>query len=138
MNRRELLVLVGSAIAVAGPLHAQQKAPPVIGFLGAASPDWLAPYVAGFRQGLRETGYIEGQNLAIEYRFLRRATTSGCRHWPPNSSPAREAAGVKGLRLEILKAGTEVRSTLSLLISFNMSTRSSSATPSSTAGASRS
>jgi putative ABC transport system substrate-binding protein len=50
-------------------VHAQQKARSVIGFLGVASPGPYAPFVAAFRQGLSETGYVEGQNLAIEYRW---------------------------------------------------------------------
>src|SRR5437016_3121622 len=49
--------------------RAQQKATPVIGFLGSGLPRPFAPYVAAFRQGLSETAYIEGQNLAIEYRW---------------------------------------------------------------------
>jgi putative ABC transport system substrate-binding protein len=69
MNRRELMLLLGGAMTAAHALRAQQKAMPVIGFLGSASPGPLAPFVAAFRQGLSETGYVEGQNLTIEYRW---------------------------------------------------------------------
>ena len=69
MKRRELLVLLGGAMAVARPLLAQQKKVPVIGFLSSASPAPTAPYLAAFLQGLSETGYIEGQNVVIEYRW---------------------------------------------------------------------
>ena len=68
MRRRELMLL-GAAMTAAPALRAQQKAVPVIGYLGGASPGPFAPFVAAFRQGLRETGYVEGQNLAIEYRW---------------------------------------------------------------------
>src|SRR5260370_37732427 len=64
-------MLTGGAV-VLFPLavRAQQKAMPVIGFLGgSASPGSFAPLLAAFRQGLSETGYVEGQNLAIEYRL---------------------------------------------------------------------
>jgi putative tryptophan/tyrosine transport system substrate-binding protein len=65
MQRRELMLLLGGAMAAAPALHAQQKAIPVIGYLASTSP---GPYLAAYRQGLTEMGYIEGQNLAIEYR----------------------------------------------------------------------
>ena len=69
MNRRELMLLLGGAMAAAPPLRAQQKAMPVIGYLESGSPDGSAPLVAAFHRGLSETGYVEGQNLAIEYRW---------------------------------------------------------------------
>jgi putative ABC transport system substrate-binding protein len=69
MNRRELLALLGGEAIAARPVGAQQKAKPVIGFLGNASPGPFAPFVAAFHQGLSETGYVEGQNLATEYRW---------------------------------------------------------------------
>src|SRR5216683_990322 len=70
MTRRELMVLLGTAAALS-PLagRAQQKGVPVVGFLSGVSPGSYAPFVAAFRQGLSETGYVEGQNLAIEYRW---------------------------------------------------------------------
>jgi ABC-type uncharacterized transport system substrate-binding protein len=70
LNRRDLLIL-GAGTVIAWPLiaRAQQKAMPVIGFLGSASPGPNAPFTAAFRRGLHEAGYDEGQNLAIEYRW---------------------------------------------------------------------
>src|SRR5215471_10272777 len=69
MNRRELIFLMGAVVTAARALRAQQKAMPVIGFLGGTSPGPMAPFTAAFRQGLSETGYVEGQNVAIEYRW---------------------------------------------------------------------
>ena len=69
MKRRELMLLLGVAMIAAHALRAQQKAMPVIGFLSSVSPGPLAASMAEFRQGLSETGYVEGQNVAIEYRW---------------------------------------------------------------------
>jgi len=69
MKRREFLLLLGSAIASSRTACAQQKAVPVIGYLNGTAPDANAALLAAFRQGLSETGYVEGQNLAIEYRW---------------------------------------------------------------------
>ena len=69
MNRRELMLLLSAAMTTARVLRAQQKAIPVVGFLASVSPGPYAPYVAAFGQGLRETGWVEGQNVAIEYRW---------------------------------------------------------------------
>jgi ABC-type uncharacterized transport system substrate-binding protein len=69
MTRRQLVLLLAGAMTAARGVRAQQKAMPVIGYLSGASPGPSAPTVAAFRQGLSESGYVEGQNVAIEYHW---------------------------------------------------------------------
>jgi putative ABC transport system substrate-binding protein len=72
MHRRRFVALLGTAITAARTLRAQQKAMPVIGFLGGASPAQVASstaIMAAIRRGLSETGWAEGRNLTIEYRW---------------------------------------------------------------------
>ena len=70
MKRREFMSLLGSA-AVAWPLaaRAEQAGVPVVGFLDSRSLDALTDRLRAFRQGLKDTGYVEGENVAIQYRW---------------------------------------------------------------------
>jgi putative tryptophan/tyrosine transport system substrate-binding protein len=71
MHRRDFLGMIGATTLWAPwPLVAPaQQTMPVVGFLNGASPGGYSPYVAAFHRGLKENGFVEGQNVAIEYRW---------------------------------------------------------------------
>jgi putative ABC transport system substrate-binding protein len=102
MRRRELMLLLGGAMTAPRTLRAQQKAMPVIGWLSSVSPGPSAHFVAAFRQGLSEAGYVEGQNVAIEYRWAEGRD---------DRLPA-FAADLVGRKVDLIVAGGSLLSTL--------------------------
>jgi putative tryptophan/tyrosine transport system substrate-binding protein len=71
MRRREFLTIIGGASAWPLAARAQQPAVPVIGFMGLETADRYADRLGPFHQGLKETGFVEGQNVAVEYRWAQ-------------------------------------------------------------------
>jgi ABC-type uncharacterized transport system substrate-binding protein len=88
VSRRGFIAGLGSAVAWPLAVRAQHPAIPVVGFLHPASSDRFADRVRGFRQGLKDAGYIEGENVAIEYRWANNQLDR-CRRWRPNWSAGR-------------------------------------------------
>jgi putative tryptophan/tyrosine transport system substrate-binding protein len=96
MTRRELLLVAAGVLSTPRMLRAQQKAVPVIGYLGSTSAGPAAPVVSAFRQGLSEPGYVEGQNVTIEFRWAEG-------HY--DRFPAL-AADLAGRKVDIIAAGS--------------------------------
>ena len=97
MRRREFITLLGGSGAV-WPLaaRAQQATMPVVGFLGSDSPELFADRLRAFRRGLKDAGYIESENVVIEYRWAN----------GDNNRLAALAADLVGLRVNVLVSGT--------------------------------
>ena len=96
MRRRDILTVIGGAAALTLPLRAQPLSVPLIGYIGPESPEPFASRLKAFREGLSESGFTEGRNIAIEYRWAQ-ASTIDCPHsrriWPVGSLPSSSLQG---------------------------------------------
>jgi hypothetical protein len=84
MRRREFITLLGSTAVWPLAARAQQAAVPVVGVLSAEWPNLFSDRLRAFHDGLRETGYVEGRNLAIEYRWAE-GQKIDCQHAPASA-----------------------------------------------------
>jgi hypothetical protein len=95
IRRREFIAFLGGTAAWPLAARAQQQALPVVAFITNGSPDDSAPVAAAFRKGLNETGYVEGQNVTVEYHYLegpiRSPAGAGGRSGPPTGGRDRHA-----------------------------------------------
>ena len=96
MRRREFITLLGGTGVWPLAARAQQATMPVVGFLGSDSPELYADRLRAFRRGLKDAGYIESENVAIEYRWAN----------GDNNRLAALAAELVGLRVSVLVSGT--------------------------------
>ena len=87
IGRREFIVTLSGTAAWPLAARAQQVGLPVVGLLHASSPDNVSHLVAAFHKGLSETGFVEGRNVAIEFRWLM-TTPNDTQSWPPILSVA--------------------------------------------------
>jgi putative tryptophan/tyrosine transport system substrate-binding protein len=85
LKRREFITLIGGAtVALPTAARAQQPAMPAIGFLDPRSPGAIEDLLRAFRQGLKETDHVEGENVAIEYRWAENQLDRLPERWRPN------------------------------------------------------
>ena len=100
IGRREFITLLGGAATWSLAARAQQRAMPVVAFVTPSERDSFPPhYVAAFRKGLSDTGYIEGQNVSVEYHWLRRRRTRLECLWSQPWSREQGAAPLRRSRL---------------------------------------
>jgi hypothetical protein len=118
MRRRQFIAFLGSSVAGWGvAARAQQQAMPVIGYLNFATPEGFSGYLRALRQGLKESGYVEGENLAIEYRWplievlrksragVGRGWTASFRTFPRHVTPRQQSQRPGGPRVSLQAGG---------------------------------